>query len=67
MLRLAQLGIDKNDMHNVQKLPVDKMMAAYFAVVRDARVDQNNFGSTRFTPRRLHLGGCARDDRQHER
>lgn len=38
---LAKLGIPKAQVHDVQKLPVDRIMAAYFAVVRDERgVDQ---------------------------
>ena len=39
---LAKLGIAKTDVHAVQKLPLERIMAAYFAVVRDARgVDQS--------------------------
>ena len=39
---LAKLGIQKADVHEIQKLPVEKIMAAYFAVVKDARgVDQS--------------------------
>ena len=38
---LAKLGIAKGDVHDLQKLPVDRIMTAYFAVVRDGRgVDQ---------------------------
>ncbi|MBV8843492.1 MAG: carboxylesterase/lipase family protein [Bryobacterales bacterium] len=32
---LAKLGIAKSDVRHLQKLPVEKIMAAYFAVVRD--------------------------------
>lgn len=38
---LTKLGIAKGDVHELQKLPVDRIMTAYFAVVRDGRgVDQ---------------------------
>jgi para-nitrobenzyl esterase len=32
---LAKLGVDKNNVRELQKLPVEKIMAAYFAVVKD--------------------------------
>jgi para-nitrobenzyl esterase len=32
---LAKLGIDKNNVRALQKLPVEKIMSAYFAVVKD--------------------------------
>jgi len=32
---LAKLGISKMDVHKVQKLPLDQIMTAYFAVARD--------------------------------
>jgi para-nitrobenzyl esterase len=39
---LAKLSIRKTDVHEIQKLPVERIMAAYFAVVREARgVDQS--------------------------
>ena len=39
---LAKLGVSKSDVHQVQKLPLERIMAAYFAVVRDERgVDQS--------------------------
>jgi para-nitrobenzyl esterase len=39
---LAKLGIRKQDVHEVQKLPLEQIMTAYFAVVREARgVDQS--------------------------
>src|SRR5262249_42782783 len=39
---LAKLGIPKAQVHDVQKVPLDKLMAAYFAVTRDnAGVDQS--------------------------
>ena len=42
---LAKLGISKSDVRELQKLPVEKIMAAYFAVVRDqAGVDQTVSG-----------------------
>jgi para-nitrobenzyl esterase len=38
---LAKLGIPKAQVHDLQKLPLERIMAAYFAVVRDQRgVDQ---------------------------
>lgn len=38
---LAKLGIAKADVHELQKLPVERILTAYFAVVRDERgVDQ---------------------------
>ena len=38
---LTKLGIGKGDVHELQKLPVERIMTAYFAVVRDERgVDQ---------------------------
>src|SRR5690242_12792407 len=38
---LAKLGIAKADVRELQKLPVDRVLTAYFAVVRDERgVDQ---------------------------
>ena len=42
---LAKLGISKADVREVQKLPLERIMAAYFAVVRDSRgVDQSVAG-----------------------
>lgn len=42
---LAKLGINKPDVHELQKLPVNRIMAAYFEVVRDERgVDQTVSG-----------------------
>jgi para-nitrobenzyl esterase len=39
---LDKLGIGRSDVHEVQKIPLDRIMAAYFAVVREARgVDQS--------------------------
>jgi para-nitrobenzyl esterase len=39
---LAKLGIAGSNVHDIQNVPVEKIMAAYFAVVRDARgVDQS--------------------------
>ena len=46
---LAKLGIPKTEVHDLQKLPLDRIMTAYFAVVREARgVDQavNGFAPT---------------------
>jgi para-nitrobenzyl esterase len=38
---LTKLGIDKTDVHAIQKVPLGQIMVAYFAVVRDERgVDQ---------------------------
>jgi para-nitrobenzyl esterase len=42
---LAKLGIRKTEVHELQKLPLERIMAAYFAVVREAgKVDQNVAG-----------------------
>ncbi len=39
---LSKLGISKDNVHEVQRLPVDRVMAAYFAVVRESPgVDQS--------------------------
>jgi len=39
---LTKLNIQKADVHQLQKLPVEQIMAAYFAVVKDERgVDQS--------------------------
>jgi para-nitrobenzyl esterase len=44
-LLMAKLGVSKVNVHDVQKLPVEQIMKAYFAVVRDMRgVDQNISG-----------------------
>lgn len=42
---LAKLGVDKKNVRELQKLPVEKIMAAYFAVMRDEPdVDANIVG-----------------------
>jgi para-nitrobenzyl esterase len=41
---LKQLGVDKTQVRELQKLPVERVMAAYFQVVRDMRVDQMTAG-----------------------
>jgi para-nitrobenzyl esterase len=42
---LAKLDVSKSDIHELQKLPLDRIMTAYFAVVREARgVDQSVSG-----------------------
>lgn len=42
---LAKLGVRKTDVHELQKLPLERIMAAYFAVVREAgKADQNIVG-----------------------
>jgi para-nitrobenzyl esterase len=42
---LIKLGIRKTDVHAIQKLPVERVMAAYMAVVREAKgVDQSVSG-----------------------
>jgi para-nitrobenzyl esterase len=42
---LAKLGVSKANVHEVQKLPVEKIMSAYFAVVRESPgVDQSISG-----------------------
>src|SRR6266851_2750717 len=42
---LAELGVDKTNVRALQKLPVEKIMAAYFAVMKEnAGVDQSLVG-----------------------
>jgi para-nitrobenzyl esterase len=42
---LGKLGVSKSQVHELQKLPLDRIMTAYFAVVRDERgVDQTVSG-----------------------
>ncbi len=42
---LAKLGVAKTEVHELQKLPVERIMAAYFQVVREMRgVDQSVAG-----------------------
>jgi para-nitrobenzyl esterase len=42
---LAKLGIPKTEVHEVQKLPLERIMAASFAVLREAgKIDQNLAG-----------------------
>ena len=42
---LAKLGIRQTDVHDLQKLPVERIMAASFAVMREAgKIDQNVAG-----------------------
>ena len=42
---LAELNIPPARVHDIQKLPVERVMAAYFSVVRElGKVDQNIFG-----------------------
>jgi para-nitrobenzyl esterase len=45
---LAKLGIDQKNLHELQKLPVEKIMAAYFAVVKDHPDVDPSFGG--FSP-----------------
>jgi para-nitrobenzyl esterase len=45
---LAQLGIEKSNVRAMQKLPVEKIMAAYFAVVRENPGVDPSFGG--FSP-----------------
>ncbi len=45
---LVKLGIDKSNFRELQKLPVEKIMAAYFAVVRDNPDVDPSFGG--FSP-----------------
>jgi para-nitrobenzyl esterase len=45
---LALLGVDKANVRELQKLPVEKIMAAYFAVVRENPVVDPSFGG--FSP-----------------
>ncbi|HYR85725.1 MAG TPA: carboxylesterase family protein [Terriglobia bacterium] len=41
---LAKLGLNSSQMRELQNLPVEKIMAAYFAVVRSTNVDQMTMG-----------------------
>lgn len=41
---LAKLGLNKSQMHELQNLPVDRIMSAYFATVRSMNVDQMTMG-----------------------
>src|SRR6266850_5039651 len=41
---LAKLGLNNSQMRELQNLPVEKIMAAYFAVVRSTNVDQMTMG-----------------------
>jgi para-nitrobenzyl esterase len=45
---LAKLGVEKTNVRAVQKLPVEKIMAAYFAVVKDNPSVDPSFGG--FSP-----------------
>ncbi len=41
---LSKLGLNKSQVRELQSLPVDKIMSAYFAVVRSMKVDQMTMG-----------------------
>ncbi len=41
---LAKLGLNKSQMRELQALPVDRIMTAYFATVRSMNVDQMTMG-----------------------
>ncbi len=41
---LAKIGIPKPDVHGIQKLPLDQIMTAYFAVAREFKGDSNVVG-----------------------
>jgi para-nitrobenzyl esterase len=41
---LSKLGISKDNVHELQKLPVDRIMAAYFAVVRESPLVDQSIG-----------------------
>lgn len=41
---LAKLGLNKSQVRELQNLPVEKIMGAYFAVVRSMNVDQMTMG-----------------------
>jgi para-nitrobenzyl esterase len=43
-LLLAKLGLNKSQMRELQNLPIDKVMTAYFAVTRSLTGDQMNVG-----------------------
>jgi para-nitrobenzyl esterase len=53
---LAKLGVGRSNVRELQQLPVDRIMSAYFAVVREMNVDQMTMGFSptvdgRFVPR----------------
>jgi para-nitrobenzyl esterase len=53
---LAKLGVQRARVRELQQLPVERIMAAYFAVVREMNVDQMTMGFSptvdgRFVPR----------------
>ena len=41
---LAKLGLDKSQVRELQNVPVDRIMSAYFAAVRSMNVDQMTMG-----------------------
>ena len=41
---LSKLGLNKSQVRELQSLPVDRIMSAYFAVVRSMKVDQMTMG-----------------------
>jgi para-nitrobenzyl esterase len=41
---LSKLGVSKDNVHEVQQLPVDRIMAAYFAVVRESPLVDQSIG-----------------------
>src|SRR5262249_26559747 len=41
---LTRLGLNKSQVRELQNLPVERIMSAYFAVVRDMNVDQMTMG-----------------------
>jgi para-nitrobenzyl esterase len=43
---LAKLGLDKSQVRELQNLPVERIMSAYFAVTRSLNVDQMTMGSS---------------------
>ena len=53
---MARLGLGRSQVRELQRLPVERIMAAYFAVVREMNVDQMTMGFSptvdgRFVPR----------------
>src|SRR5262249_8777496 len=41
---MSKLGLNKSQLRELQNLPVERIMSAYFAVVRSANVDQMTMG-----------------------
>ena len=53
---IAKLGVSRSQLRRLQELPLEQIMSAYFAVVREMKVDQRTMGFSptvdgRFVPR----------------